>query len=76
MNRRWTNTADTATSSGMPNPTSPAIMPASTIPMPPGTGETPPSIDAMVMVKKMVGQRQVLAEGVERRAEGHGREQL
>ena len=46
MNSRWTNAAATASSSGIPPAVSPRIIPASTTPIPPGTGDTPPSMGA------------------------------
>src|ERR1700733_3678107 len=55
VNSRWGNTAATATFWGMPAADRPAIMPASTRPIPPGTGETAPTIEARVMTTKSMG---------------------
>ena len=51
---RCTKVAATAWDSGIPAAVRPRIMPASTTPMPPGTGVTPPSMEASVMTMKMV----------------------
>ena len=53
---RCTKVAATASVSGIPAAVRPRIIPASTTPMPPGTGETPPSMDASVMTMKMVAK--------------------
>ena len=57
VNKRWMKTAAVASASGMPAAVRPRIRPASTTPMPPGVGETPPIVAASVMTTMRMGSR-------------------
>jgi hypothetical protein len=57
VNSRWMKTAATAWSCGMPALVSPAIMPASATPIPPGTGTVPPITETSVMTTSSVAMR-------------------
>ena len=55
VNSRWMKTAAVASASEIPAAVRPRIRPASTTPMPPGDGETPPTIPATVITTIRVG---------------------